>query len=211
MTRTRIGGAVMVALVALVALALPGIASARDRDHARKPDTGEKRSKLNTKKNDARRDKDRDGLRNIDEYRAGTSPRDRDSDDDGTRDDNEQAGRVESFDEATGTLTITLFGGGTLTGIVNDSTERKCEDEDDDNTATTGDTRGDGTPEDDKVLRDGADDPAGDDSGDDSGDDHGGDRDRTCPAGSLKEGALVKEAEVTGNGTQTIFKEIELG
>lgn len=211
-------------------LALPSVAGAADRDRDRMPDSWEKRFGLNTKKNDARRDRDRDGLRNLEEYRAGTSPRSRDSDGDGRRDDRERAGRVQSFDSATGELTITLFGGGSITGIVNSSTELKCDDEDDSPSTggggATGDTRGDGTPEDNKVLaRHSSDDDddddddrsgrgrGGDDDDDDRGDEddrRGGDRDRTCPSGALKPGAIVKEADVTGNGTQTIFDEIEL-
>src|SRR5829696_8687421 len=137
--------------IALIALALPSAASAADRDHDHMRDSWEKHFGLNTHKNDARKDKDRDGLRNIEEYRAHTNPRRRDSDGDGVRDNREGAGTIESFDAATGVLVIDLFGSDSdLTGKVDATTKIECEDEgDDDDHATTGnttgDTRGDGT------------------------------------------------------------------
>lgn len=92
-----IGGAnrAAAALAALALLAAPGSALARsgDRDHDRMPDRWEKRHRLSTKKNDARRDRDRDGLRNLAEYRSRTNPRDRDSDNDGVGDADEDRDR----------------------------------------------------------------------------------------------------------------------
>jgi opacity protein-like surface antigen len=206
--------------LALAALALPAAtASAADRDHDRMRDSWEKHYKLNTHKNDARKDRDRDGLRNIDEFRAGTSPRQKDSDDDGIRDDDEGAGTIKSFDQSTGVLVIDVFDSDTdLTGKVDATTKIECDDEGDD---------------DDKVetrRRDGADDNSGpgnaEDRGDgehgdredgDSGDGEHGDRDDDaqqpgCDASALTVGRTVKEAELNegDDGPADVFHEIEL-
>jgi hypothetical protein len=192
-------------LVALAALALPATALAKDGDHDRMPDKWEKKFGLNRHKNDARKDRDHDGLRNLAEFQAGTNPNDADTDNDGTGDDQEQAGKVVSFDSSTGTLTISLFGGGTLTGVVNGDTEIECEGADQGNAqAPAGDTRGDGTPEDRVMARDGADDGPGHDQGDDHGDG------ANCGTEALTANRVVKEADISGNGTQTIFEKVEL-
>ena len=68
--------------------------------------------------NQARRDQDRDHLRNRAEFIAGDNPRDRDSDDDGVMDGDENAGTIASFDAASGKLMINLFGGDTVSGLV---------------------------------------------------------------------------------------------
>ena len=217
MTRHRL---ILAAAIALVALALPSVASAADRDHDRMRDSWEKRHGLSTKKNDARKDKDRDRLRNRDEYRLGTDPDDKDSDDDGVRDNREGAGTIKSFDTATGVLVIDLFGSDSdLTGKVAPTTKIECEDESDDDDHptdgnTSGDTRGDGTPED-RKTRDGSDD--GDRSGSNSGssDDDGrrdDDDDDVCTADWLDPGRVVKEAELnTGDdGPNDVFDEIEI-
>jgi hypothetical protein len=214
-----------VTMIALFALALPAAASASrgDRDRDRMPDRWEKKNGLNPKKNDARRDRDRDGLRNLDEFRAGTNPRDADTDNDGRDDGDEGAGRIATFDQATGTLTIDLFGGGQLTGKVDATTEIKCEGADDNG---AGDTRGDGTPEDNPKARHGADDNSGpgnanDDHGDDdnsgpgnANDDRGRDDDdeRACTTADLTTGRVVDEAELNSgdDGAPGVFDEIEL-
>lgn len=219
MTRHRL---ILAAAIALVALALPSVASAADRDHDRMRDSWEKRYKLNTHKNDARKDKDRDGLKNIEEYRSGTNPRRRDSDDDDVRDNREGAGTIKSFDSATGVLVIDLFGSDQdLTGKVDSSTKIECEDESDDDDRpttgnTSGDTRGDGTPED-RKARDGSDDD-GDRSGSDD-DRHGDDDsrrddddDEVCTAADLVPGRVVKEAELNegDDGPAGSFHEVEV-
>lgn len=145
MTPTRL----ITTAVALLALAAPSAASAADRDKDRMRDSWEKHYKLNPRTNDARKDKDRDGLRNLEEYRAGTNPRKRDTDADGRRDDREGAGIIKSFDAQTGVLVIDQFASDQdLTGKVDSSTKIECEDERRSTTPGTGDTRGDGTPED---------------------------------------------------------------
>src|SRR3954454_15077164 len=117
------------ALGALALLAMPGLAAAKDRNHDRIPDRWEKRHHLSLQVNQARHDQDRDHLRNRAEFLAGDNPRDRDSDDDGVVDGNEQAGTITAFDAAPGKLTISLFNGDSVSGLVTESTRIKCEDE----------------------------------------------------------------------------------
>ena len=117
------------ALGALALLAMPSLAAAKDRNHDRIPDRWEKRHHLSLNVNQAHRDQDRDHLRNRAEFLAGDNPRDDDSDNDGVMDGAEQAGTIASFDQESGKLTIDLFGGETLSGIVNEETEIKCEEE----------------------------------------------------------------------------------
>ena len=119
------------AAATFAALALPAAAGAAptalDRDRDRMPDRWETAHGLKVKVNDSSRDKDRDGLKNLAEYKSGLDPRDADSDNDGLEDDDEQAGKVLSF--ANGVLTLKTFDGETFTGRVTDATEIECEDE----------------------------------------------------------------------------------
>src|SRR3954449_11654098 len=127
--RTRIGMTCFaLALGALALLAMPSLAAAKDRNHDRIPDRWEKRHHLSLNSNQARLDQDRDHLRNRAEFLAGDNPRDRDSNDDGVMDGEENAGTITSFDAETGRLVIDLFGGETVSGLVNEETEIKCED-----------------------------------------------------------------------------------
>ena len=89
LSRTLTTLALFVSAAALTAS--PALAS--KHDHDRMPDRWEKRNHLNLKKNDARRDRDRDGLSNYGEYRAHTNPRKKDSDHDGRRDGREDYDR----------------------------------------------------------------------------------------------------------------------
>jgi hypothetical protein len=232
MTRHRL----ITAAIALVALAAPSAASAADRDHDKMRDSWEKHFKLNPRKNDAGKDKDRDGLKNLQEFRAGTKPNRKDSDRDGIRDDDEGAGVIKSFDAATGVLVIDVFASDTdLTGKVDATTELECEGDDDDRPATTGDTRGDGTPEDHARESESGDDHTGDNSGpgsnsgpsDNSGpgnaddddradDDPRGDDDdrdeRNCTTADLTAGRTVKEAKLNrgDDGPADVFHEVEI-
>jgi hypothetical protein len=187
--------ALTVALFAVFA----GPAAARDRNHDGLSDRWEKNHHLSLKVKQARRDQDKDGLRNKGEFKAGTNPRDADSDNDGTEDGDENAGTIESFNADTGMLTITLFGGGSISGLVADSTEIECPD------AASMSSHGDD-----------ADDDHGDDNGDDNrGDDHGDDNDdqgddESCGTDALTTGREVEEADLKLANGKATFEEVEL-
>jgi hypothetical protein len=66
--------------------ALPALASSRDGNGDRIPDRWEARYDLSLHKNQAGRDQDKDGVKNLAEYKDGTSPRESDTDSDGTTD-----------------------------------------------------------------------------------------------------------------------------
>jgi hypothetical protein len=226
---------VLAALTAFAALVVASSAAAGtgDRNRDRIPDKWEKRHNLSLKVVQTRRDPDHDGLNNLGEFRAATDPRDRDSDNDGIRDGKERAGTVRSFDGTT--LVISLFGGGTVEGKVTATTEVSCRAEDSAATASRdsgsgdggrgsgrdgqGDDRGNDNPPDDRGNdnNDQIDDRGndGDNPGENRGgsgtDDRGADRAaRSCPAGALKAGAVVKEAELRATRDGLVYEEIEL-
>src|SRR3954447_14812982 len=157
MTRNRF---IIASAIALTALAVPTAAQAADRDHDHMRDSWEKHFKLNTHRNDARKDKDRDGLKNLEEFHAGTNPRRKDSDDDGVRDDREGAGTIKSFDAATGVLVIDLFDSDQdLTGKVDPATtEIECEDDEIEGEHGDNQRDDDDHGDDDRRSRDGSDD-----------------------------------------------------
>ena len=194
-----LGICLLAAVASLAAFAAPS--QARDRNHDRIPDRWEKRHKLSLKVGQARKDQDHDGLKNRGEYRAQMDPRDDDSDNDGIEDGDEKAGTVASYNATTGELTINLLGGGSVTGFVTPDTEVECDTEGDDDSGSE--------DHDERSLR------HEDDDGDDGDNDEGkhGDNEsdgESCPAGALKEGAVVQEAELKlGNG-KAVFEEIEL-
>jgi hypothetical protein len=130
-------------------------------------------------------------------------PRDDDSDDDGIDDGDENAGKVTSFDGTT--LTIALFAGGEVSGVVTDDTEIDCEGDDDDHATTSrdGDDEGDDDHGDDDHSGPGHD---GDEGDDDQGDDEGED----CGPDSLTAGAIVHEAELDLTSQGAVFEEVEL-
>jgi hypothetical protein len=231
-SRTRLGALLALALGAIALLALPGVAAAKDRNHDRIPDRWEKRHRLSLKVSQAGKDQDRDHLHNLAEFKAGDDPRDRDSDDDGVMDGEENAGTIASFDAETGKLTIALFGGDTISGLVTERTRIKCEDE--------------RSP--DVTARESGHGEAGDDNGghgDEPGDDHGdqgeaanGDEDgqnndnddnsgpgshnsgpsghddngtgANCTTSDLIPGAVVEEAELELEHGVATFEEVEL-
>jgi hypothetical protein len=123
MKALRTGALAIVALL-VAAFAFAGTAAAKDKNKDRIPDRWEKRYHLSLKVDQAKHDQDRDGLDNRGEFRSGSNPRKDDSDDDGVEDGDENAGVISSFDGTT--LTIDLFGGGSVTGTVDEDTEVKC-------------------------------------------------------------------------------------
>jgi hypothetical protein len=202
------------ALGALALLALPGAAAAKDGNHDRIPDRWERHHHLSTAVNQAGRDQDNDHLRNRAEFLAGDNPRDRDSDGDGVMDGNENAGTITSFDAATGKLTIGLFNGDSVSGLVTDRTKIKCEDEHSPD-VTTRARHGEEEPGDDHGGNSG---PGGEDNsgpgsshsgrGPSGHDDNG--TGANCTTSDLIVGATVEEADLElGHGTAT-FDEVEL-
>jgi hypothetical protein len=176
-------------------LVLPGAALAKDRNHDGLPDGWEKAHHLSLKVKQANRDQDNDGLRNRGEFRAGTNPRRADSDSDGIKDGEENAGKVTSFDN--GVLTIALFDGSTLTGTVDNGTKVKCEGADDDQGDDHGGDRA-------RAARHGGDDDNGDDDGpNDNADEH-------ATGCTIAAGDLVQEADVKATSSGKVFEEVEL-
>src|SRR3954464_2252118 len=223
------------ALGALALLAMPSLAAAKDRNHDHIPDKWEKRHHLSLKTNQARLDQDRDHLRNRAEFLADDNPRDRDSDDDGVMDGQEQAGTIASFDAESGKLVISLFGGDTISGLVNEGTEIECEDSSGASASSDGSEVGDDNggegevePGDDNGGQgetepgddNGGQEEAGDDNGGDnsgpgsqnSGPGRGDDEDETgnCTAADLVSGAVVQEAELKVANGQATFEKVEL-
>ncbi len=224
-------GLALVAAAALAMLALPGIAAAKDGNHDRIPDRWEKRHHLSLHVNQAGRDQDRDHLRNRAEFVADDNPRDRDSDDDGVIDGDENAGTIASFDATTGQLTVNLFNGDSVSGLVTESTRIKCEDEHSpDRTARArhgeeepGDDRG-GQGEEPGDDNGGRGDEAGDDRGDGDNSGPGSSHSGTGPSGhddngtgancttsDLIVGTTVEEAELELENGAATFDEVELG
>ena len=96
MPNTRLNlKALLTTAATLTSLALPApvVADGGDRDRDRMPDRWERKHRLSVGANDAARDRDRDGLRNLTEYRAATNPRKADSDRDGVSDGREDHDR----------------------------------------------------------------------------------------------------------------------
>jgi hypothetical protein len=233
--RGLIGVLLAAALGALALVALTGGAAARstDRNHDRIPDRWEKRHHLSLKVNQARRDQDRDRLRNRAEFLAGDDPRNDDSDGDGVRDGDEQAGTIASFDSSSGRLVIDLFGADTVSGLVTADTRLECEGaghhhhhrhrgEDrrgrDDSGPGSSSSGRESEPGDDHGESEPGDDHGrGEEPGDDHGghgaepdDDHGGRAARTCGTAALVPGAVVREAELRVQGGKAVFEEVEL-
>jgi hypothetical protein len=214
---------------ALAILALPSLAMAKDHNHDRIPDRWEKVHHLSLNVNQARRDQDGDHLRNRAEFLAGDNPRNADSDGDGIPDGEENAGKIASFETETGKLTIDLFGGETITGLVTEETEIECSSG---GSATTSDSpqgQQDQQGEDESGDQQGGEqsdsndgeDPSEDNGndGEEPGDGNGGDNSgpggpgegTPCTTADLVAGATVHEAELhLENGTAT-FEKVELG
>ena len=201
------------ACAAVLAVAATGSAHGNrgDRNHDRIPDRWERAFHLSLKVNQAKRDQDHDGMRNRAEFMAGTNPRRADSDDDGTKDDDEGAGTVTSFDN--GVLVVHLFNGDDVKGTVDDQTEIKCESRPMGPVVVSNARKADEGP----GSEDHGDDHGDDDHGDDDGDHHGGrddpgddDNGQQCDASALTAGAVVHEAELKTTAAGLVFREIEI-
>lgn len=133
-----------------------------------------------------------------------------------------EAGTISAFDASTGKLTIALLEGGTVTGLVTEGTEIKCEGVDDrrarrehggDNSGS-GSGSGQAEPGDDNGGR-GEPEPGDDHGGqNEPGDDNGGEApegEANCGTESLVTGAVVGDAELRLEGGTAVFEEIELG
>jgi hypothetical protein len=233
-TRSRtLRGRITWTVVLALALSLGAIAtaSAKDRNHDRIPDRWERSYDLSLKVNQAKRDQDRDDLVNREEYRAGTNPRQADSDSDGTDDASEGAGTITAWDPETGELTISLFGGDTVSGTVTEETKVQCapvaepddpteEPTDETKSARPGDQAAPPAPP--------ADDPTSDDPSDDDptaedppsdappyGGPHHGEggcqQGVPCSADDLAVDEVVQEAHLSAKADGLVFDEIKLG
>ena len=194
---SKLKSAVLAVLTIALFAVFAGPAAARDRNRDGLPDRWEKAHHLSLKVNQARRDQDKDGLRNKAEFRAHMDPRVDDSDNDGVEDGDENAGTIDSFDAAAGKLTIKLFSGDKVSGLVTDATEIEC----DDSTAKSSD-QGD----DDQSGDDDHGGPGDDDQGDDN--DEQGD---SCGTDALTAGRQVKEADLELANGKATFEKVELG
>jgi hypothetical protein len=136
-----------------------------------------------------------------------------------------ETGTIASFDATTGKLTIALTSGESVTGLVTEATEVKCEGVDDrlsrrdhggDNSGPGGgdDNGGHFEPGDDNGGR-GEPEPGDDHGGqNEPGDDNGGatpQPEAGCSTASLTAGEVVGEAELRLEGGTAVFEEIELG
>src|SRR5262245_38926503 len=183
---TKILLAAVLVLAAALLPAATAAARAGDRNHDRIPDRWEKRNHLSLKVKQTHRDQDRDGLNNLGEFRSRTDPRDADSDEDGIKDGKEDAGTVTAFDGTS--LTITLFAGGDVTGMVTPDTELECRTATETERGERGDDdqgdddQGEDDHGDDDRAHDSADDP-GDDGDEQDEDEPGEIEDDRCPEG----------------------------
>jgi hypothetical protein len=189
---------------------MAGPAVAKDRNHDHIPDRWEKRHRLSLNVNQARRDQDGDHLRNLAEFRAGDNPRNADSDGDGIPDGEENAGTIASFDSTTGMLVIDLFGTETVSGLVTEETEIKCEGSNEARTSSEeepGDDNGDqgqGSGDD-----NGGEEDVGDDNSGPGGDDNS--EEGNCTTADLVSGAVVHEADLQVANSTATFDEVDLG
>lgn len=216
MTKARL---LIGAAFAFAFMALPGVAAAKDRNHDKIPDSWEKAHHLSTEHNVAKKDPDKDGLTNRQEFVHGTDPRDADSDndgledgtevevgdnpddadtdDDGIEDGGETNGTVQHFDADTGVLTIVLSDGTTTrSGVVSADTRTKC----------------DGHSNGLRAASHGADDvQQGSDDGTDGHGPEGHGRRVQCTTADLTDGRVVHEVKLVSDGNGGfVFRKVEL-
>src|SRR5882672_6859492 len=87
--------------------AIPAAASSRDSNGDRIPDRWEAKYDLSLNKNQAVRDQDKDGVKNLAEYKDGTDPRAADTDGDGTTDSTDPTPCDHDQTSGTGNTTTT--------------------------------------------------------------------------------------------------------
>ena len=208
-------GLLLAAILALLAVSAPGMAQAKDSNRDRIPDRWEKSHSLTLKKDQRKLDQDKDGLRNRGEFLSNTDPRDKDSDDDGITDVKEKAGVIASYDADAGTLTVTLYAGGELTGTVTDNTRVKCESDEaaadpTDPTTARSENSGPGSrhSEDESGDDDSGDDESSDDDAEHEG--HHGGCNGDCSIADLAEGVEITEAGVRYTADGAVFDELEI-
>jgi hypothetical protein len=226
---------------ALAAFALTpagALAAGPDRNHNNLPDRWERQHSLSVKTDQSNGDRDRDGLTNLVEFRARTSPRRKDSDRDGLRDGREDRDRdsltnrqeqvagtdpgaadtdsdgVRDGDELIGR--VVSFANGVLTlqvaggETVSGKVDASTEVKcDDDDGYEDQYMAPDPRPAPVRAAHD-----DGDRSDDDHGDDDHGDDDAEdesgCGPDALVAGAIVHEADVRLTSAGLVFEEIEL-
>lgn len=162
------------ALGALALLAMPGLAAAKDRNHDHIPDKWEKKHHLSLKVNQAHKNQDGDRLNNRAEFLAGDNPRNADTNGDGVEDGEDNAGTITSFDAETGKLTINLFGGESISGLVNEETEIKCDNNGGASASSDGGSGEETEAGDDNGGEEGQAEPGDDNGEEQAGDDDGG-------------------------------------
>jgi hypothetical protein len=172
-----------------------------------------KEFKLGT--NPRKADSDRDGLEDGDEVEVGDDPLDADTDGDHVKDGAEHGGVVTAVDGKT--ITIRQFKGGVLTATLADDAE--CSTADDGSTADDS-TADDGNPDDGHVGGDSADSGWSNDTGDDGADaatvddtevDLGADdssASATCDG--VVKGAVLRSIEVERDGGGLLITAVEL-
>jgi hypothetical protein len=174
---------------------------AREKTDPRKADSNHNGVK------DGKEDADHDKLSNAGEDQASTDPINPDSDGDGIKDGDEHTGKIVSFDGTT--LTISVFGGASITGTVDENTYIDCGNgtSSDDSSATgdgsgtdpgADDTSGDATSGDGSVGRVTADDSTDTSTDDPTVDDGSGD-DPSVDDGTTDPGA----GDGSGDGTSS--------
>jgi hypothetical protein len=222
-SRARLGGVLAMALGALALLALPSLAAARDRNHDGIPDRWEKRHHLSLHVNQAKRDQDHDHLNNLGEFKAGDNPRNPDTNDNGVMDGEENAGTIASFDAETGKLTLNLFGGETVSGLVTEETRIQCGHEGNRGDDESGDDENDGSEAsissdggNNLTGQDGNDGPEQNEEGDEEqgndeeNEEEGDEQAASCSPKDLVVGATVASADLSVRNGKATFEEIDL-